>query len=226
MTTPRKVLYTGLIGREPSALHTTKGFRLNDDAWLRLQDILPGAVARAADTPLTFWRANLRAEIEAAVTSLVKHETQRREYGAAAVAMRSPKPGKGEPAPLERYAKALGDAARAWETMKAAGLQPEIGGDRVGPLAAAAKDMVAELRRLTGPHSLGPGWEQFVREVADAFRHHDFKPTSTGRGYEKGATPSWFQALMLALNKALPPTARRATSSEPAFFKSIDRALR
>jgi hypothetical protein len=110
---------------------------------------------------------------------------------------------------FERFAKALQDAARAWESLR--GIHDDQLSDvgRFDQLATMAADAA---RRLAGIRALGEvatvtanemPWRRFVGALYKGCKRVGLDPGVTGRVYEAGAKPSWFQEFVLAVNDNL-----------------------
>jgi hypothetical protein len=219
---PRKALFhqTYDQGQPP--------FQFADETWVRLTGSIPSFGGRPVIPMLDLchWGAfvndGLRHEIEIACGFLLFRDEWDRHGQATAAAMRRPG-GKGQLAPLERYAKATRKAAEAWQEVRDVGYWPPVGGEGVAILASAAERLLDELH-LEKPTALPPAWPIFVRTVAKVLRDYGFEPKRNGRAY-CGGKPGWFQTFMRELNKALPDNVRHVEHSKEAFDASVTAAL-
>jgi hypothetical protein len=179
----------------------------SDNQWVRLCRCIPEPLQPEDES-------RLREGITAACSWLLAEQERLALGDRTAAAVQ--KPGKRQPAPLERLARHLRLAATAWKKLAELADSPHarrgvIYDDRLSDirqydvLEAMACD--AE-RRLEGIRKLGESeyaddpWPTFVRKVAQCFWDIGLIPTATGRIYESGK-PTWFQEFMAALDKDL-----------------------
>jgi hypothetical protein len=218
----------------------------SDSQWAKLRRYIPEPLPPEDE-------ARLREDIRAACSRLLAEQARHVLGRRTAAAMQ--KPGKGQPALLERLANHLRAAATVWREIKQ--LPPDsadvvvmkllrelpreqvekmLGVNALSELEALLDDdslyvrrgviyddrlsdirqydaleaMARDIeRRLAGIRKLGEAkrvddpWPIFVRKVARCFREIDLRPTATGRVYDEGGKPTWFQEFMAALDKNL-----------------------
>jgi hypothetical protein len=141
------------------------------------------------------------------------------------------RPGKGQPAAIERLAKGLRMAADAWP--RAMGMHDDRLGDirQYNDLEAMARDVerrLAAFRKFGKPAIVTDPWPSFVRKAAQCFREVGIIPTVTGRIYLSswGTKPTWFQKFFVGLNKTLLGKNGRRQHTPAAFYAEITKAMR
>jgi hypothetical protein len=179
----------------------------SDNQWVRLRRYIPDLLQPEDES-------RLREGIIAACSWLLAEQERLALGDRTAAAIQ--KPGKRQPAPLERLARHLRAAATAWKKLTELADSPHarrgvIYDDRLSDIhqydALEAMACDAE-RRLEGIRKLGESepvddpFPAFVRKVAQCFWNIGLMPTVTGRIYE-GGKPTWFQEFMAALDKNL-----------------------
>jgi len=158
--------------------------------------------------------APLSAEADAALYGAIieccsRYLTLRARYDAgrqSATALQ--KSGSKGVEPLAQLAKHLQAAADIWSTMRRIH-DDRLGGDvgidlydKLGAMAKNAERWHTVLDAIEHVKANDP-WPQFVVLVSRACRKAGLKPKATGRMYEEGAKPTWFQEFMAELDKQL-----------------------
>jgi hypothetical protein len=192
---------------------------IGDERWSRIRAHIPKTLTAEEDN-------QLRKAILTCCSAYLTHRSRLQEGAATAAAVR--RIGGKQPAPLERLAKHLRMAAKAWsEISRMHDDRRGILGDYGNHLAAMADD--AE-RRLKGIRDLGAPtilinpWSGFVLGVAECCRKADLKPTASGDIYQN-ASPSWFQKLVFAINENLLGIEGGTRHGKAAFYAEIAKAL-
>jgi hypothetical protein len=171
-----------------------------DNQWARLRRYIPELLWPEDE-------ARLRKGITAACSWLLTEEKRLALGRRTAAAMQ--KPGKGQPALLEVFRNHLRAAADSWKEITERGV---IYDDRLSDirqydvLEAMARDAerwVAGIRGLGEAEFVDDPFPTLVRKVAQCFREIGLRPTATGRVYDEGGEPTWFQDFIVALDKNL-----------------------
>jgi len=195
----------------------------SDARWARITAHIPEPLATEVD-------ARLRSGVTECCSWFLSQKARLDEGQATAAAMR--RRGKGQLAPLERLAKGLRLAADAWA--KIGQFYDDRLGDidiyeNLGPMARDAERRLARIRQFGKPITVSNPWPEFVRKVARCLREAGLNPQVTGRVYEHGGRPAWFQAFMAELNENLLGMKGRGEQldySRSAFYAEIAKALR
>jgi hypothetical protein len=169
---------------------------VDDELWNRLKNHIPIDLTADAE-------AILRSRILECCSRFLTESDRIKEAQRTFAAMQ--RPGKGQPAQLERLAKGLRMAADAWPHIK--GMHDdrvtEISRfDELEAMAADAERRLAAIRTLKPRNADRPS-EEFVRNVASCCRTVGLQPPVTGGLYEEEAKPTWFQKFIVALNDEL-----------------------
>jgi hypothetical protein len=165
---------------------------ISDERWKRLKSFIPASLSPDADE-------RLRGVVLETCSWFLTEQARLREGQATAAAMR--RPGKGQPARLERWAKTARMAADAAKE------RGQFHDDRRSDLRQLDEQLEAVAqdaeRRLAALRAYGKAkthetpWREFVRKVAQNLRAIGLNPTVTGEVYEGRLT--WFQEFMAAL---------------------------